>query len=90
MTARVALVLVSHSAELARGVAELAGQMAPDVLIRGVGGGPGGGLGTSLDAVQKAFAEVLTELADAAGDIGGVGADDAGGGVVVLGDLARR
>jgi len=83
MTARVALVLVSHSAELARGVAELAGQMAPDVLIRGVGGGPDGGLGTSLDAVQEAFTEVLAELADAAG---GSSADPAGG-VVVLGDL---
>lgn len=82
MTARVALVLVSHSAELARGAAELAGQMAPDVLIRGVGGGPDGGLGTSLDAVQKAFAEVLTELADDAG-----AADGAAGGIVVLGDL---
>nr|BFF17904.1 hypothetical protein GCM10025730_14250 [Promicromonospora thailandica] len=53
MTARVALLLVSHSADLARGAAELAGQMAPDVLVRGVGGGPDGGLGTSLDAVQK-------------------------------------
>lgn len=78
MTARVALVLVSHSAELARGAAELAGQMAPDVLVRGVGGGPDGGLGTSLDAIQKTLEEVLAVLAD-------VGA--AGGGVVVLGDL---
>ncbi|MGI5190552.1 dihydroxyacetone kinase phosphoryl donor subunit DhaM [Promicromonospora sp. CA-289599] len=77
MTARVALVLVSHSAELARGTAELAEQMAPDVLIRGVGGGPAGGLGTSLDAVQKALEDVLTTLADSAD----------GGGVVVLGDL---
>jgi phosphoenolpyruvate---glycerone phosphotransferase subunit DhaM len=85
MTARVALVLVSHSAELARGAAELAGQMAPDVLIRGVGGGPDGGLGTSLDTVQKAFAEVLTALADDAPD-GGT-ADNAAGGIVVLGDL---
>ncbi len=66
MTARVALVLVSHSAELARGAAELAGQMAPDVLVRGVGGGPDGGLGTSLDAIQKNLAEVLAALADAA------------------------
>lgn len=87
MTARVALVLVSHSAELARGTAELAEQMAPDVLIRGVGGGPGGGLGTSLDAVQKALEDVLTTLADsAARDIGTRGGSD-GGGVVVLGDL---
>jgi PTS hybrid protein len=78
MTARVALVLVSHSAELARGTAELAEQMAPDVVVRGVGGGPDGGLGTSLDAVQKALADVLTILADG---------PPGGGGVVVLGDL---
>jgi PTS hybrid protein len=84
MTARVALVLVSHSAELARGTAELAEQMAPDVLIRGVGGGPDGGLGTSLDAVQKVLGEVLTTLAEGAAP--GT-ADGAAGGVVVLGDL---
>ncbi|MFD6142395.1 HPr family phosphocarrier protein [Promicromonospora sp. NPDC060271] len=96
MTARVALVLVSHSAELARGTAELAEQMAPDVLIRGVGGGPDGGLGTSLDAVQKALGDVLTALADsAAGGVGALGGTQeggtpeggTGGGVVVLGDL---
>ncbi|MDR7381562.1 HPr family phosphocarrier protein [Promicromonospora iranensis] len=91
MTARVALVLVSHSAELARGTAELAEQMAPDVLIRGVGGGPDGGLGTSLDAVQKVLGEVLTTLADDPSvGVGDLGAGDGGtddGGVVVLGDL---
>jgi PTS hybrid protein len=83
MTARVALVLVSHSAELARGAAELAGQMAPDVLVRGVGGGPDGGLGTSLDAIQETLEEVLAALSSGAAD----GAPAAGGGVVVLGDL---
>jgi len=77
MTARVALLLVSHSADLARGAAELAGQMAPDVLVRGVGGGPDGGLGTSLDAVQKELGDILERLGD----------DDPAGGVVVLGDL---
>ncbi|WP_275003938.1 HPr family phosphocarrier protein [Promicromonospora iranensis] len=100
MTARVALVLVSHSAELARGTAELAAQMAPDVLVRGVGGGPDGGLGTSLDAVQKVLGEVLTALADIASVEGGLRESDGGsdddrsddgrsddGGVVVLGDL---
>jgi PTS hybrid protein len=91
MTARVALVLVSHSAELARGAAELAEQMAPDVLIRGVGGGPDGGLGTSLDAVHKALGDILMTLADnasrATGDLGGAGEAGDEGGVVVLGDL---
>ena len=85
MTARVALVLVSHSAELARGAAELAGQMAPDVLVRGVGGGPDGGLGTSLDAIQETLEEVLATLAEAAGAADG--APVPGGGVVVLGGL---
>ncbi|GHH74554.1 HPr family phosphocarrier protein [Promicromonospora soli] len=95
MTARVALVLVSHSADLARGAAELAGQMAPDVLVRGVGGGPDGGLGTSLDAIQKNLSEVLAALADAAladaaparGALGSSASGTPGGGVVVLGDL---
>jgi PTS hybrid protein len=100
MTARVALVLVSHSADLARGAAELAGQMAPDVLVRGVGGGPDGGLGTSLDAIQKNLSEVLAALSDAAladtaladaaparGALGSSAGGTPGGGVVVLGDL---
>lgn len=51
----VGLVLVSHSAKLAEGLAELAGQMAPDVRIRAAGGLPGGELGTDFDAVQNAL-----------------------------------
>ncbi len=51
---RVAIVAVSHSAELAAGVAELAAQMAPDVTIIGVGGSDGG-LGTSFDAISDAL-----------------------------------
>jgi multiphosphoryl transfer protein len=51
---RVAIVAVSHSAELAAGVAELAAQMAPDVTIIGVGGSDGG-LGTSFDAISNAL-----------------------------------
>lgn len=48
----VGLVVVSHSATLARGVAELAGQMAPDVTLVPVGGAADGGLGTDFDAVS--------------------------------------
>jgi PTS hybrid protein len=67
----VGIVLVSHSSEIASGLAELAGQMAgSEVPIEAVGGGPDGGLGTSGDRVREA-------LVDA----------DAGDGVVVLGDL---
>jgi PTS hybrid protein len=57
----VALVLVSHSRALAQGVAELAGQMAPDVALLAVGGTDDGGLGTD-------FARVLTAVEEAAVD----------------------
>jgi len=53
----VGLVIVSHSARLAEGVVELAGQMAPLVPILAAGGMPDGGLGTDFDAVSRALAE---------------------------------
>jgi PTS hybrid protein len=53
----VGIVVVSHSAELARGVVELAGQMAgPEVRIEAAGGGPDGGLGTNEPLVREAIA----------------------------------
>src|SRR5436190_4128821 len=67
----VGIVLVSHSAELARGVAAVAAQVAgPDVRIEAAGGDADGGLGTSADRVEDAIRRA-----------------DAGGGVVVLADL---
>ena len=67
----VGIVIVSHSADIASGAAELAGQMAgPDVRLEAAGGAPDGGLGTDEDLVQRAIA-----------------AADQGDGVVVLGDL---
>lgn len=60
MTDRVGLVLVSHSARLAEGVAELAGQMAPDVRIVAAGGGDDGGLGTSFDRISQALDAVAS------------------------------
>jgi dihydroxyacetone kinase phosphotransfer subunit len=67
----VGIVLVSHSSEIASGLAELARQMAgPEVPIEAVGGGPDGGLGTNGDRVRDALV-----------------AADVGAGVVVLGDL---
>ncbi|WP_407318339.1 dihydroxyacetone kinase phosphoryl donor subunit DhaM [Isoptericola halotolerans] len=68
---KVGLVLVAHSVRLAEGVAELAGQMAPDVVVRCAAGDVDGGLGTSLTRVQETLAGALAE------------AD----GVVVLADL---
>ena len=71
---RVALVLVSHSRALAEGAAELAGQMAPGVVILPAGGMDDGALGTSYDAIEAALstatqdgrsAVVLTDLGSA-------------------------
>ncbi|ACQ80808.1 dihydroxyacetone kinase, phosphotransfer subunit [Beutenbergia cavernae DSM 12333] len=66
------LVLVSHSAMLAAGVAELAAQMAPDVVIRPAGGTDDARLGTSFAVVERAVAAVLDAGCD---------------GVVVLADI---
>src|SRR5262245_7542658 len=71
MQGLVGIVLVSHSAELARGLAAVAAQVAgPDVRIEAAGGDAGGGLGTSANLVENAIRRA-----------------DAGGGVVVLADL---
>lgn len=70
-TPRVGLVLVSHSAELARGLAALAGQMAGDVPIEAAGGREDGGIGTSFDLVESAVGRLT----------------DRGLGVVILTDL---
>jgi PTS hybrid protein len=59
---RVALIVVSHSATLAKGVVELAGQMAPDVTLIPVGGAEDGGLGTDFDAVWTALEQVETAV----------------------------
>jgi PTS hybrid protein len=61
VVAQVALVLVSHSRALADGAVELAGQMAPGVLLIAAGGMPDGGLGTSYDAVEQAVLEATRD-----------------------------
>jgi phosphoenolpyruvate---glycerone phosphotransferase subunit DhaM len=67
----VGLVIVSHSARLAEGVVELAGQMARGaVRLVAAGGTDDGALGTSLDRV-----------------LAGIDAADAGEGVLLLVDL---
>jgi len=67
----VGIVLVSHSAELARGLARLAAAVAgAEVRIEPAGGDPAGGLGTSGDLVSAALDRA-----------------DTGDGVVALGDL---
>jgi len=67
----VGIVVVSHSADLARGVAELASQVAgPEVRIEVAGGGPDGTLGTDDGLVRDAIRRA-----------------NQGEGVVILGDL---
>ncbi len=70
---RVGIVFVSHSAELARGIAEIAGQMAPSVALVAAGGTDDGGVGTSFVKVTSAIdqadagagAVVLSDLGSA-------------------------
>jgi dihydroxyacetone kinase phosphotransfer subunit len=67
----VGLVIVSHSARIAEGTAELAGQMAgPDVRIVPAGGLEDGSIGTDAAHIARAITEA-----------------DAGVGVVILVDL---
>ncbi|RAQ97246.1 dihydroxyacetone kinase phosphoryl donor subunit DhaM [Thermogemmatispora tikiterensis] len=57
----VGLVIVSHSARLAEGVAELAGQMAQGrVVIAPAGGTAEGGLGTSVDKILQALRQAAS------------------------------
>jgi PTS hybrid protein len=67
----IGIVLVSHSAALAEGLAELAGQVAGDeVQIRPAGGTGDGGLGTDPDRIAAAIRDA-----------------DTGSGVLVLVDI---
>jgi phosphoenolpyruvate---glycerone phosphotransferase subunit DhaM len=54
----VGLVVVSHSAKIAEGVVELAGQMAGGVRMRAAGGTDDGGIGTDANLIAAAIAEV--------------------------------
>jgi PTS hybrid protein len=59
--AHIGLVLVSHSAALVSGLADLVGQVAgPDVTIRSVGGAVDGSLGTDADRVLAALQEAAS------------------------------
>lgn len=73
MTVR--LVVVSHSDKIAEGAAELAAQMAPDIVILSAGGTDDGRIGTSLEKVMAA-------LERAAGDGGIVVLTDLGSAVM--------
>lgn len=55
--ARVGVVFVSHSAKIAEGLVDLAGQMAQGVALAAAGGSDDGGIGTSLQRIQAAISE---------------------------------
>ena len=74
MTANVGIVIVSHSAEVARGTADMVRQMVGDeVPLAWCGGNPEGGLGTSvgniMDAIEEAWSDagvaILVDLGGA-------------------------
>lgn len=67
MSARTGLVVISHSDLLARGVVEVASQMAPDVVMVAAGGTDDLSLGTSFDRISQAVDRVLAEVGDGAG-----------------------
>ncbi|WP_370517342.1 dihydroxyacetone kinase phosphoryl donor subunit DhaM [Pseudactinotalea sp. HY160] len=65
MTIAVGLVLVSHSGNLAKGAAEVAAQMAPDVPIYAAGGTDDNRIGTSFDRVMEMVERVQEAGAEA-------------------------
>jgi PTS hybrid protein len=58
----VGIVIVSHSAEVARGTADMVRQMVGDeVRVAYCGGNPDGGLGTSVEAIMAAIDRAWTK-----------------------------
>lgn len=53
--------IVSHSDLVARGVKEIAGQMAPEVNIESAGGTSDNRIGTSVDKITEAIEKVYSE-----------------------------
>jgi PTS hybrid protein len=61
MSDRVSLVIVSHSAEVARGAAAMVQQMVGrEVRVAHCGGNPDGGLGTDVAAIKRCIEQVYT------------------------------
>ena len=59
MISRVGIVIVSHSAEVARGTVDMVRQMVGhEVPVAGTGGNPAGGLGTDVGSIMAAIKQV--------------------------------
>lgn len=62
MSANVGIVIISHSADIAKGTAMMVRQMVGDeVPCSCAGGNPDGGLGTDVGAIKEAIEEVWSE-----------------------------
>jgi len=62
MSENVGIVIVSHSADVARGTALMVEQMVGrEVPLGWCGGDPGGGLGTSVEAIMNAINQAWSE-----------------------------
>jgi len=62
VTANVGIVIVSHSADVARGTADMVRQMVgPEVPLAWCGGNPDGGLGTNVEAILAAIDQAWSE-----------------------------
>jgi len=62
VSANVGIVIVSHSPDVARGTASMVEQMVGrEVPLGWCGGDPGGGLGTSVEAILKAIEAAWSE-----------------------------
>ncbi len=62
MSETVAIVIVSHSREVAQGTADMVEQMVgKEVAVAHCGGDPDGGLGTSVELISSAIDSVWTE-----------------------------
>ncbi len=75
MSGHVGIVIVSHSPDVARGAAEMVRQMVgPEVPLGWCGGAPGGGLGTSVEAILEAIGRAWSPAGVAIlFDLGGAG-----------------
>ncbi len=63
MTDRVGILIVSHSPKVAEGAVDMVRQMVgPEVACMGVGGDPGGGLGTDAEKIRAGIESVWSEV----------------------------
>lgn len=70
MTKAYGVVIISHSADVAKGIAEILAQVAQDVPITYSGGTDDGDIGTSFDKVNAAFEQNAADTVYAFYDLG--------------------